>query len=59
MNHATDVVAVDEEEEKYNLRKEAGLVRSGRFCGGLINDIKRKKGWFFSGTQNKLFATGL
>jgi len=48
MNHATDVVAVDEEEEKYNLRKEAGLVRSGRFCGGLINDIKRKKGWFFS-----------
>ena len=39
---------IDEEEEKYNLRKEAGLTRSGRFCGGLINDIKRKKQSFFS-----------
>ena len=39
---------VDEEKEKYLLRKEAGLVRSGRFCGGLINDIKRKKPFYLS-----------
>ena len=45
---------IDEEEEKHNLRKEAGLTRSGKFCGGLINDIKRKKPWFFSDFKDAL-----
>merc|ERR1719367_944305 len=39
---------VDEEEEERKLREEAGLVRTGRFCGGLINDIKRKAPWYWS-----------
>ena len=39
---------MDEEEEERKLREEAGLVRTGRFCGGLINDIKRKKPWYWS-----------
>ena len=43
-----EATVVDEEEEKYNLRKEAGLVRSGRFCGGLMDDIKRKAPWWAS-----------
>ncbi|CAG0917417.1 unnamed protein product [Notodromas monacha] len=30
------------------LREEAGLVKSGRLFGGLINDIKRKAPWYFS-----------
>lgn len=30
------------------LREEAGLTRSGRLFGGLVNDIKRKKPWFLS-----------
>ena len=37
----------DEEKEKHLLRKEAGLVRSGRLFGGLIEDFKRKKPWYF------------
>mgnify|MGYP001318696326 CR=1 FL=1 len=36
----------DEEKEKHLLRKEAGLVRSGRLFGGLIDDFYRKKPWF-------------
>ena len=36
----------DEEKEKHLLRKEAGLVRSGRLFGGLIDDFNRKKPWF-------------
>ena len=39
---------MDEEEEERKLREEAGLVRTGRFCGGLINDIKRKAPWYWS-----------
>ena len=39
---------MDEEEEERKLREEAGLVRTGRFCGGLINDIKRKRPWYWS-----------
>jgi len=37
---------VNEEEEEQKLREEAGLVRTGRLFGGLINDIKRKKPWY-------------
>ena len=32
----------DEEEEEHRMRVEAGLVRTGRLFGGLINDVKRK-----------------
>lgn len=39
---------VDEEEEERKLRQEAGLVRTGRLFGGLINDIKRKVPWYWS-----------
>jgi sodium bicarbonate transporter 10 len=35
----------DEEEDKKNLLEEAGLVRTGRLFGGLVNDIKRKAPW--------------
>lgn len=45
---------VDEEEEKYLLRKEAGLVASGKFCGGLVNDIKRKANWYISDFKDAL-----
>lgn len=34
---------VNEEEEEEKQRAEAGLVRTGRLFGGLLNDIKRKK----------------
>lgn len=34
---------VDDEGEEQKQREEAGLVRTGRIFGGLINDIKRKK----------------
>ncbi|KAG0711584.1 Sodium-driven chloride bicarbonate exchanger [Chionoecetes opilio] len=39
---------VDEEEEEAKMREEAGLTRTGRLFGGLINDIKRKKPWYLS-----------
>lgn len=38
----------DEEEEEQRIREESGLSRSGRLFGGLINDVKRKKPWYFS-----------
>ena len=34
---------IDQQEEERKQREEAGLVRTGRIFGGLINDIKRKK----------------
>merc|ERR1719419_675105 len=45
---------VNEEEEEAKSREESGLVRSGRFFGGLINDIKRKKPWFPSDFKDAL-----
>jgi sodium bicarbonate transporter 10 len=36
---------LDEEEDEQKMREESGLVRTGRFFGGLINDIKRKAPW--------------
>lgn len=35
----------DEEEVERRLREESGLSRTGRWFGGLINDVKRKKPW--------------
>ena len=34
---------INEDELRLQSRTEAGLVRSGRLFGGLINDIKRKR----------------
>ncbi|XP_045135620.1 sodium-driven chloride bicarbonate exchanger-like isoform X12 [Portunus trituberculatus] len=42
------VEVIDEEEEEVKLREEAGLTRSGKLFGGLINDIKRKSPWYLS-----------
>ena len=36
----------EEEREKCELRREAGLVRSGRLFGGLVEDFKRKSPWY-------------
>ena len=36
---------VNEEEEETKMRQKAGLLRSGKLLGGLINDIKRKSPW--------------
>lgn len=48
------VEVIDEEEEEMKLREEAGLTRSGRLFGGLVNDIKRKKPWFLSDFKDGL-----
>ncbi|XP_042866238.1 sodium-driven chloride bicarbonate exchanger-like isoform X4 [Penaeus japonicus] len=39
---------IDEEEEEQKLRDQAGLTRTGRLFGGLVNDLKRKKPWYWS-----------
>lgn len=39
---------IDEEEEEQKLREQAGLTRTGRLFGGLVNDLKRKKPWYWS-----------
>lgn len=36
---------VDLDEEELNYLRSQGLVRTGRFFGGLIDDIKRKAPW--------------
>ncbi len=38
-----EMSADDQEELERKHREEAGLVRTGRLFGGLINDLKRKK----------------
>ncbi|XP_065570769.1 sodium bicarbonate cotransporter 3-like isoform X3 [Artemia franciscana] len=42
------VEEVNEEHEEEKVRERSGLVRSGKLFGGLINDLKRKKPWYFS-----------
>jgi len=44
---------VNEEEEEIKMREKAGLMRTGRIFGGLINDIKRKKPWSVPRINNK------
>lgn len=44
----------DEEEEEARLREESGLSRTGRLFGGLVNDLKRKKPWYFSDFKDAL-----
>lgn len=51
---AKEVVEVDEVEEESKMREQAGLVRSGRFFGGFINDIKRKAPWYLSDFKDGL-----
>lgn len=48
------VKEVDEEEEERKIREEAGLTRTGRLFGGLINDIKRKAPWYLSDYKDAL-----
>jgi solute carrier family 4 (sodium bicarbonate transporter), member 10 len=43
-----EVESIDEEEDEQKQREDAGLSRTGRLWGGLINDIKRKTPWFWS-----------
>ncbi|XP_052757914.1 electroneutral sodium bicarbonate exchanger 1 isoform X4 [Galleria mellonella] len=44
----------DEEEEEQRQREESGLARSGRLFGGLMNDLKRKKPWYWSDFKDAL-----
>ncbi|KAJ4442047.1 hypothetical protein ANN_11913 [Periplaneta americana] len=44
----------DEEEDEQKLREETGLARSGRWFGGLMNDIKRKTPWYWSDFRDAL-----
>lgn len=44
----------DEEEEEQRIREESGLSRSGRLFGGLLNDLKRKKPFYFSDFKDGL-----
>jgi sodium bicarbonate transporter 10 len=41
-------VVVDEELEEQRLRQESGLERTGRLFGGLLDDLKRKRGFYWS-----------
>ncbi|XP_058452530.1 sodium bicarbonate cotransporter 3 isoform X9 [Malaya genurostris] len=45
---------IDEEEEEQRQREEAGLSRTGRLFGGLINDLKRKKPFYWSDFKDGL-----
>lgn len=38
----------DEELEEERLRAESGLARSGRLFGGLLDDLRRKRPWYWS-----------
>uniref|UniRef100_T1IXB9 Anion exchange protein n=1 Tax=Strigamia maritima TaxID=126957 RepID=T1IXB9_STRMM len=39
---------IDSEEEAEMIRRQTGLVRTGRLFGGLIDDVKRKLPWYWS-----------
>ncbi|XP_058824176.1 sodium bicarbonate cotransporter 3 isoform X10 [Topomyia yanbarensis] len=45
---------IDEEEEEQRQREESGLSRTGRLFGGLINDLKRKKPFYWSDFKDGL-----
>ncbi len=45
---------MDEKEEERKLLEEAGLVRTGRLFGGLINDFKRKRPFYLSEFKDSL-----
>uniref|UniRef100_A0A8D8C6Y4 Anion exchange protein n=1 Tax=Culex pipiens TaxID=7175 RepID=A0A8D8C6Y4_CULPI len=45
---------IDEEEEEARQREQSGLSRSGRLFGGLVNDLKRKKPWYWSDFKDGL-----
>ncbi|XP_034231560.1 sodium bicarbonate cotransporter 3 isoform X3 [Thrips palmi] len=45
---------VDPEILEQKLREQSGLARTGRLFGGLINDLKRKKPWYFSDFKDAL-----
>lgn len=42
------------EEEFHPHEEDPGLVFTGRFCGGLIDDLKRKVPWFLSDFKDGL-----
>ncbi|XP_028163614.1 sodium bicarbonate cotransporter 3 isoform X4 [Ostrinia furnacalis] len=44
----------DEEEEEQRQREESGLARTGRLFGGLVNDLKRKRPWYWSDFKDAL-----
>ena len=50
---------IDEEEEEDGLRREAGLVRSGRLFGGLINDFNRKRVFYWQDFTEALHLQSL
>lgn len=45
---ALDVKSIDSDEEEERERAASGLKRSGKWFGGLKNDIKRKIPWYWS-----------
>ncbi|XP_055548534.1 sodium bicarbonate cotransporter 3 isoform X11 [Wyeomyia smithii] len=45
---------IDEEEEEQRQREESGLSRTGHLFGGLINDLKRKKPFYWSDFKDGL-----
>lgn len=47
-DHTEEKQLLDEEEQEEKEREASGLTFTGRWFGGLINDIKRKKPWYWS-----------
>lgn len=45
---------VNEEEVEQRIREESGLSRTGKWFGGLVNDIKRKKPFYLSDFKDAL-----
>lgn len=48
-------VEIDHDEEEIKYLRSQGLVRTGRFFGGLIDDVKRKAPWY--ACQTSCFCT--